>query len=84
MTAREQAEQLRQQAIQTLLEEKEAIDGMLGTLGYGENVPAMKRRGRPPKQQEIQEVSLSVQQQGDPPLHQSEAQHIAAAERIGP
>jgi len=34
MTAREQAEELRQQAIQTLLDEKKAIDGMLRTLGF--------------------------------------------------
>ena len=68
MTAREQAEQLRQQAIQTLLEEREAIDKMLGTLGYDEK--KAKRRGRPPKQQAIQEISLPVEQKNDPPVHQ--------------
>ena len=71
MTAREQAEQLRQQAIRTLLEEKEAIDAMLTTLGYDEK--KAKRRGRPPKQQEIQELSIPVEQQNDPSLHQDEA-----------
>ena len=65
MTAREQAEQLRQQAIQTLLEEKEAIDGMLGTLGYDEK--KAKRRGRPPKQQETQELLVAPPEQDGPP-----------------
>lgn len=72
MTAREQAEQLRQQAIQTLLEEKEAIDKMLGTLGYGENMPTAKRRGRRPKQQVIQEISVPIGQQDNPVLRQEE------------
>jgi len=71
MTARERAEQLRQQAIQTLLEEKEAIDAILRTLGYDEK--KAKRRGRPPKQEGVQEVSLSLQQQDDPPLPQDQA-----------
>ena len=66
MTAREQAEQLRQQAIQTLLEEKEAIDKMLGTLGYGENIPTAKRRGRRPKQQEVQESSPADSEENGP------------------
>ena len=72
MTAREQAEQLRQQAIQTLLEEKEAIDKMLGTLGYGENTPTAKRRGRRPKHEEVQETSLPVRQQDDPMMRLDE------------
>jgi hypothetical protein len=71
MTAREQAEQLRQQAIQTLVEEKEAIDVMLTTLGYDEK--KAKRRGRPPKQQAIHEVTLPVEQQNDPALRRDEA-----------
>ncbi len=49
MTAREQAEQLRQEAIKTLLDEKAAIDEMLDTLGYDKDVASTKRRGRPPK-----------------------------------
>jgi hypothetical protein len=50
MTAREQAEELRQQAIKTLLTEKQAIEQQLKLLGYGqENGIMMKRRGRPPK-----------------------------------
>jgi hypothetical protein len=50
MTAREQAEELRQQAIKTLLAEKQAIEEQLKLLGYGhENGATMKRRGRPPK-----------------------------------
>ena len=70
MTAREQAEQLRQQAIQTLLEEKEAIDAMLTTLGYDEK--KAKRRGRPPKQQEIQEVSAPASEPDNQSLSQDE------------
>ena len=51
MTAREQAEQLRQQAIKALLDESRAIEEMLKTLGYdAERKAAAKRRGRPPKQ----------------------------------
>ena len=56
-----------------MLEEKEAIDKMLATLGYGERPPAAKRRGRRPKQQEVQKLSLPVEQQNDPSLHQDEA-----------
>ena len=61
MTAREHAEELRQQAIKTLLEEKEAIEQALETLGYQKEAPA-KRRGRPPKitSEEIEQpVSLT-------------------------
>jgi hypothetical protein len=58
MTAREQAEQLRQQAIQTLLEEKKAIDGMLRTLGYEETVQREKRRGRRPRQQAGEDCAM--------------------------
>ena len=52
MNAREKAEQLRQEAIQELLTERQAIDEALTNLGYGhETKPAtaIKRRGRPPK-----------------------------------
>ena len=52
MTARERAEELRQQAIVTLLDEKAAIDEMLDTLGYNnpqKEAATQKRRGRPPK-----------------------------------
>jgi hypothetical protein len=50
MTAREQAEELRQQAIKTLLAEKQAIEQQLKLLGYGqEDGTTVKRRGRPPK-----------------------------------
>jgi hypothetical protein len=68
MTAREQAEELRQRAIQTLLEEKEAIDAMLSTLGYDKK--KAKRRGRPPKQHEVQELSVAVPEQNGQPLHE--------------
>ena len=50
MTAREQAEELKRQAIDLLLKEREAIDAELKMLGYGqENPTPQKRRGRPPK-----------------------------------
>ena len=51
MTAREQAEELKQQAIALLLKEREQIDVELKALGYGQEKAALgKRRGRPPKQ----------------------------------
>jgi hypothetical protein len=50
MTPREHAEELRRQAIKTLLAEKQAIEEQLKLLGYGkENAVNGKRRGRPPK-----------------------------------
>jgi hypothetical protein len=50
MSAREEAEELRQKAIETLLDEKHAIEEQLKLLGYGqEKAPTQKRRGRPPK-----------------------------------
>lgn len=51
MNAREEAERLRQEAIQKLLDEQKAIEHQLELLGYGkEHVSARRRRGRPPKQ----------------------------------
>ena len=53
MTAREQAEELRQQAIKTLLDERQAIDETLATLGYDKIAAApQKKRGRPPKKED--------------------------------
>ena len=50
MTALEQVAQLKQQAIELLLNEREHIDSELNQLGYGqENAPTGKRRGRRPK-----------------------------------
>ena len=50
MTALEQVAQLKQQAIELLLNEREHIDSELNQLGYGqENAPSGKRRGRPTK-----------------------------------
>lgn len=50
MTALEQVAQLKQQAIELLLNEREHIDAELNQLGYGqENAPSGKRRGRRPK-----------------------------------
>jgi hypothetical protein len=50
MTVFEQVTQLKQQAIDLLLNEREHIDSELNQLGYGqENAPSGKRRGRRPK-----------------------------------
>ena len=50
MSAKEQAEELRQKAIKLLLEEQELLVEQLLLLGYDqENAPAAKRRGRRPK-----------------------------------
>lgn len=50
MTIIEQAEELRQQAISLLMEERDQIDAQLALLGYGqEKAPSGKRRGRRPK-----------------------------------
>jgi hypothetical protein len=50
MTTLEQVAQLKQQAIELLLNERERIDTELNQLGYGqENAPSGKRRGRKPK-----------------------------------
>jgi len=51
MTALEKSEELRREAITTLLVEREAIDEQLQLLGYDkEKSPTSgKRRGRPPK-----------------------------------
>jgi len=65
MTAREQAEQLRQQAIQTLLEEKKAIDEMLRMLGYDETGQPEKRRGRWPKQEVGQQLAVAGRERGE-------------------
>jgi hypothetical protein len=84
MTAREQAEQLRQQAIQTLLDEKKAIDGMLHTLGYEETAQAEKRRGRRPRQQEGEEITATTGVAGelsDPLISKEEMPTIARGER---
>ncbi len=43
MTAREKAEQLRQEAIKELLDEKKAIEEMLKTLSYDKTAPKVKR-----------------------------------------
>jgi hypothetical protein len=50
MSAKEQAEELRQQAIKLLLDEQELLREQLLQFGYDkENAPAGKRRGRRPK-----------------------------------
>jgi hypothetical protein len=65
MAARDQAEQLRQEAIRLLLEERQAIDQMLSTLGYAQEQKAtsQKRRGRPPKVHLISQPEQAEQQQ---------------------
>lgn len=53
MTAIEEAEGLRQQAIAILVKERDEIDACLVQLGHGqEKAPTGKRRGRPIKIQE--------------------------------
>ena len=62
MTAREKAETLRQEAIQELLTERQAIDDLLTTLGHGHEMKAStagKRRGRPPKSEGLTQPQLS-------------------------
>lgn len=49
MTVREQAENLKLQAIDLLLKERDAIEAELQALGYGKENSTTKRRGRPPK-----------------------------------
>jgi hypothetical protein len=50
MTAIEQAEQLRLQAIEILTAERQRLDEQLAQLGYGqEKAPLGKKRGRKPK-----------------------------------
>jgi hypothetical protein len=66
MTAREHAEELRQQAIHTLLDEKKAIEGMLRTLGYEEAAPTEKRRGRRPRHQEAGDFTTPNSETGEP------------------
>jgi hypothetical protein len=49
MSVIEKSEELRQQAIELLLTEREAIEQQLQTLGHGQEKTApSKRRGRPP------------------------------------
>jgi hypothetical protein len=48
MNAIEKSELLRQEAIQTLLTERDAIDAQLVLLGYEKAAP-LKKRGRPKK-----------------------------------
>ena len=60
MTAREKAEQLRQEAIKELLDEKKAIEEMLKTLGYdAENKAAAKKRSKTVRE----DTPLVVQEQ---------------------
>jgi len=50
MTAIEQAEQLRNQAIEILVAERARIDEQLASFGYGQEKAALpKKRGRKPK-----------------------------------
>ncbi len=76
MTAREQAEQLRQEAISTLLDEKAAIEEMLLTLGY-QDEPAGKRRGRAPK------PSNPAAPEAPAPIQESPSQYSYPDERQG-
>lgn len=62
MTTLEQVAQLKQQAIDLLLNEREHIDSELNQLGYGqENAPSGKKRGRRPKAAiESEDLALDV------------------------
>jgi len=72
MTAREEAEELREEAINKLLEERKAIDEELKLLGYGQELKTpTKRRGRPPKAtledgQQVQIQADSTERQPPP------------------
>lgn len=62
MTAREKAEELRQAAIATLLDEKAAIDVVLDTLGYQKEAASQKvRRGRPKKAEVTDEQAQPIE-----------------------
>jgi hypothetical protein len=70
MTIREKAEQLRQEGIKELLNEKKAIEEMLKTLGYdAENKSATKRRDKMSKDQ----IPTLVQEEQSPMVSSSEA-----------
>ena len=49
MNAREEADRLKQEAIQLLLKERASIDDELRALGYDKEKAPAKKRGRPPK-----------------------------------
>lgn len=67
MTAREHAEELRQEAIKELLAERDAIDAQLKSLGYGQEMnAATKRRGRPPKRATLEAAPENDHQAGSP------------------
>ena len=59
MSVIQKSEELRQQAIELLITEREAIDNQLSTLGHGQEKTALtKKRGRPRKE---------AQEEGQPP-----------------
>jgi hypothetical protein len=49
MNIHDEVNQLRNQAIALLLNERQKIDNELTALGYGKENPGAKRRGRKPK-----------------------------------
>jgi hypothetical protein len=61
MTAREHAEELRQEAIKTLLAEKAAVEELLGRLGYQKEAPSPKRRGR---------LLITAREEAPPPVEE--------------
>ena len=68
MTALEQSEELRNQAISILLEERQAIDEQLKLLGNEDEKTHVKRRGRP------------KEGQGDPQLEACPAENFEEVE----
>jgi hypothetical protein len=72
-TPREHAEQLRQEAIRTLLEERQAIDAQLALLGHEKTAsPLAKKRGRPKK------ISTELAEQTEPPFHSDNSQSVCS------
>ena len=72
MTARDHAEELRQEAIRILLAERSAIEEMLRTLSYQREAPMMRGHSMLPGSA-AQEASLIVQELDIPTPRQEEA-----------
>jgi hypothetical protein len=61
MSVIQKSEELRRQAIELLITEREAIDNQLAILGHGqEKSPAGKKRGRPSNASKLQPEDLEL------------------------